>query len=90
MGRVRRLGHRRLSEPDYYLLGRLAETVRGAGSLPRGCRESQAKLLEQGGYLKRVQHFGASGSHAVIYEVTPKGREAWQAYRFVPAGRQNE
>ena len=61
-----------LTEREYYLLGSLAEPRARNRDLHKYTAE--AERLIQRGYLKRGQFDG--------YTITPKGRAAWQAYRF--------
>ena len=61
-----------LTEREYYLLGSLAEPRTRNRDLHKYTAE--AERLIQRGYLKREQFDR--------YTVTPKGRAAWQAYRF--------
>lgn len=75
-----------LEDRDLYFLGVLAERASNLivrnGKLPRGCRETQTLQLSRAGYLVSIPHRLADGTDAVRYEITPKGRDAWKAYRF--------
>jgi len=79
-----RLGHNafELTARDYFLLGTLAEAANGIDHLPYGCTDAQAKRLGQEGYLERAATGAANGHELVRYRITPKGRAAWDAYRF--------
>ena len=61
-----------LTEREYYLLGSLAEPPSRNRDLHKYAAE--AERLIQRGYLERGQFDR--------YTITPKGRAAWQAYRF--------
>ena len=79
-----RLGHNafELTARDYFLLGTLAEAANGIDHLPYGCTDAQAKRLVPEGYLERAATRAANGHEIVRYRITPKGRAAWDAYRF--------
>lgn len=68
-----------LTEKEYYLIGCLAEPFgRGSKGLDRYTAEAKRLVLQ--GYLEQAAAGAPVGSSRYI--VTPKGRAAWQAYRF--------
>ena len=71
-----------LTARDYFLLGTLAEAANGIDHLPYGCTDAQARKLVPVGYLERAATGAANGHEIVRYRITPKGRAAWDAYRF--------
>jgi hypothetical protein len=74
----------KLDNKDIYLLGVLAECNHGGtAKFPRGCSVVQAQALIQAGYLMERPERLADGRRATLYEITPKGLNAWNSYRFV-------
>ena len=71
-----------LTARDYFLLGTLAEAANSTDHLPYGCTDAHAKRLVREGYLERAATRAANGQEIVRYRITPKGRAAWDAYRF--------
>ena len=71
-----------LTARDYFLLGTLAEAANGIDHLPYGSTDAQAKRLVPVGYLEHAATHAANGHEIVRYRITPKGRAAWDAYRF--------
>ncbi|KLK91309.1 hypothetical protein AA309_20840 [Microvirga vignae] len=71
-----------LTERDYYLLGVLAEEVRGHTQALRRYPEDGVVRLVRGGYLERVTLPAWNGREAKHYRITPKGRAAWRTHRF--------
>jgi DNA-binding MarR family transcriptional regulator len=69
----------KLTEREYYLLGILAEPPTRNRDLHKYTAE--AERLVQRGYLERGVT-GAPSKQLFLYRITPKGRAAWQAYRF--------
>jgi len=67
-----------LTEHDHLLLGTFAEQTPGRTRILSLREYDAAERLVRGGYLEwRVEETGR-----IHYELTDKGRTAWQAYRF--------